>query len=406
MTTRHSQALLSLAFVGLLHGMIHTFSIFLSPLNAEIAAYFHAESISAITSLKTTYLVTYAVSNLFFGAMTNRISTRLILSCGMILNSLAFLLFFLVPPDGLPAMHGLWLLAAIGGGVYHPVANAFITRLFPDRKGWAIGITGMGSGMGFAFGPLLTGILSGPAGLDWSRISFIFGLAGMVLGALAYVAIRDVPHPETKRGERTGGTGLTLGLGIFMVVVILVAGIRDFAMWSIQDVSDFFLARLFSGKANTAWYLFLLNLPGIVVQPLAGSWSDRIGRNRLGGIALAFYGAAIASLAFLPSGLLFLPYLLMGVGQSATIPTIEAMVADYATPRTRGIMFGLFITSLTAIGALGPLLSGLFLDGFGRTLEAFRQWMFVLGAVVLVGSAAMAAMPRLVRVLRIEKHHD
>ena len=407
MITREKQALLSLGTIGLLHGMIHTFSIFLSPLNAEIAGYFGESSISSITALKTTYLVVYAVSNLFFGALTNRISVRLVLGFGMVLNSIAFLLFILVPRDGLFTMHLLWLLAAVGGGVYHPVANAFITRLFPGKKGWALGITGMGAGAGFAFGPLLTGILSGGFGLGWSVIALVFGFIGTLLGVFALFAIRDLPaEPSQPRQETRGKLGFSLSLWAFLLLIILIAGCRDFVMWSVQDISDFFLGKLFSGKANTAWYLFLLNLSGVVIQPLAGILSDKVGRSRLASLSLACYGLSVGALAFLPPSLLIIPYFLMGFGQSASIPTIEALVADFATPKTRGIMFGFFITALTALGALGPLLAGFFLDGRGRTQEAFREWMLILGVLVALGALAMAAMPRFIRILGLRKTRE
>ena len=154
------QALLSLIITGCIHGMVHTLSAFLSPLNVEVARYFSLESITGVTAFKTSYLLMYAVSNLIFGALTNRISARFALGLGIIVNGAAIMAFRLVPPDGLLVMHLLWILAAIGGGAYHPVANVFITRLYPDKKGWALGITGMGAGIGFAFGPFLTGFLS------------------------------------------------------------------------------------------------------------------------------------------------------------------------------------------------------------------------------------------------------
>ena len=140
----YKSALLSLIITGCIHGMIHTLSIFLSPLNVEVARYFNLESIAGVTAFKTSYLLMYALSNLVFGALTNRISARFALGIGTIVNGAAIMAFRLVSPDGIVFMHLLWILAAVGGGVYHPVANVFITRLYPQRKGWALGVTGMG----------------------------------------------------------------------------------------------------------------------------------------------------------------------------------------------------------------------------------------------------------------------
>jgi FSR family fosmidomycin resistance protein-like MFS transporter len=417
----NKQALLSLALAGILHGMIHTLSLYLSPLNAEIARYFGLETISGVTAFKTSYLIVYAGSNLFFGALTNRMRARIVLSIGMTVNALAVIAFRFVPPSGVPLMHLLWIIAAVGGGVYHPVANVLITRLFPDRKGWAFGITGMGAGMGFAFGPLLTGSLSAFLNLDWQEISLVFGGIGLACGAAAFLGIRDVPdgavrpggepnlpatepQPEKVPGRGKALFGLPLGLWGFLVFIILVAGTRDFTMWSILDISDFYLNRVFSGTASTAWYLFVMYLPGIFTQPLAGALSDRVGRKKLTTILLLLYGLSIISLAFLPKELLLLSYFIIGAAQSSSNPIIEALVADFTTPKTRGLIYGIYITAIMGIGALGPLLAGLYLDGLGRTLAAFQSWMFLLGGLVMVGGLAMIASGRLIAFFGLPTH--
>ena len=76
----HRSVLISLVVISAIHGINHTFSIFLSPLNEEIRLFFGATSISAITAFKTTYLFVYAMSNLVTGLLANRLSARLVLS--------------------------------------------------------------------------------------------------------------------------------------------------------------------------------------------------------------------------------------------------------------------------------------------------------------------------------------
>jgi MFS family permease len=136
---------------------------------------------------------------------------------------------------------------------------------------------------------------------------------------------------------------------------------------------------------------------------LAGAWSDKIGRKKLSTLTLLLYGLSIASLALLPKELLLLSYFVIGATQSATNPIIEALVADFSTPKTRGLIFGIYITSIMGIGALGPLLAGIYLDSLGRPLDAFQSWMFLLGGFVMLGGAAMIASGRLMSLLGLEK---
>jgi MFS family permease len=420
--TEKRQALLSLVITGISHGMVHTLSTFLSPLNAEVARYFHLESITGVTAFKTSYLLVYAASNLVFGALTNRVSARLTLGLGIILNGAAVMAFRLVRPDGIVLMHLLWIAAAIGGGVYHPVANVFITRLYPARKGWALGVTGVGSGIGFAFGPFLTGFLSSFLLFSWRDISLVFGGLALAGGLAALLWIRDIkensspaalrglggagPHAEGASGgqNREGLAGPGRGLWVFLVCIILISGVREIGMWTILDISDFFITGIHGSPIKTAWILFFMYLPAIFVQPAVGSLSDRIGRRSLSVIALLGYGVSIALAAIVPGGILIVPYSIMGFTQSSSTPLLEGIVADYTTPRTRGIIFGIYITAITGLGALGPLFGGIFLDAYGRTAGSFRALLAGMGAMVFLGGAAMIFSGSLSRALGLKPH--
>ena len=403
------QALLSLVITGCIHGMVHTMSTFLSPLNAEVARYFNLESIAGVTAFKTSYLLMYAASTLIFGALTNRISARLALGIGVIINGAAIAAFRLVSQDGIVLMHLLWILAAAGGGAYHPVANVFITRLYPDRKGWALGVTGMGAGIGFAFGPFLTGFLSSILLLSWRDISVVFGALAISGGLAALLGMRDI-RSETLVSEETSVSGETLvsagkqrslggGLLVFLAFIIIVGGIRDLSMWTVLDISDFFVTGIHGAPLSTAWILFLMYLPGIFFQPLAGALSDRLGRRKLSVIALMGYGLSLALAAKVSGGLLILPYVLMGITQSSSGPVIEGIVADHTTPQTRGLVFGIFITAITGIGAMGPLLGGILLDSFGNTAAGFSVLFVGLSALVFLGGIAMIFSGNLSRAL-------
>lgn len=421
------RAFVSLLVISIFHGMNHTFSIFLTPLNENIRQFFGAGSISSVTAFKTTYLFLYAAGNLVFGLLTNRLSARRILAAGGILNGLAIIAFFFVPAGtgSLPVMHLLWALAGLGGGVYHPVANVLVTRLYPDRKGWAIGITGMGASTGFAFGPFLTGFLHGPAGFSWQDLSLLFGGVGLITAAAVFILVRDLPAhrpeavspgagamPEARTdasgGAHSGSTvkgfggphgsgrpadrnrGISGPLVVFLGYIILAVGLREIMMWSVLDITDFYLSEVHDAASGTAWYFFLMYLFGIFIQPAAGAFSDRLGRRRLASFSLLVHGLAVVLLALIPRGLLFLPFILIGIGQSGSVPTIEAMVADITTPRTRGAVYGFFITLTMGTGALGPLVSGLFIDSLGGTGDAYRLCFMILGALTSFAALMMS----------------
>ncbi|MFW6139491.1 MAG: MFS transporter, partial [Spirochaetota bacterium] len=402
-------ALLSLVVLSAFHGINHTFSIFLSPLNEDIRTFFGADTISAITSLKTTYLMVYAASNFFFGFLTNRVSSRKILAAGGILNGIAIGSFIFVTPRSFPVMYVLWAAAGLGGGVYHPVANVLITRLFPSRMGWAIGITGMGASTGFAFGPLFTGVLHGPVGMTWQQVSLLFGGLGVAMGISVFIILKDLPslleprygdRPPVKNNQRNAQSRspadsietdpdpsitataaplklyrenrvVPMGFVFFLSYIIFASGLREITIWSVMDISDFFLTRAHGAGNQTSYLLFLMYLVGIFAQPAAGTVSDRMGRHRLAAVALFVHGSAICLLAVVPGALLFLPFIFIGIGQASSVPSIEAMVADATDVKSRGLVFGFLVTIGMGMGATGPLFSGVIIDRLGGTIASY-----------------------------------
>jgi len=396
-------ALVSLVTAAVIHGLIHAYSVFLSPLNEEMRLFFGSNAISAVTAFKTSYLVVYAASNLLFGMLTNRISARVTLAAGLLVNGAAVMAFALVAPSGIRLMHVFWIVAALGGGVYHPVANVLITRLYPHRKGWALGITGIGASIGFAFSPLLTTLLTGVFGLTWQPIAAIFGAVGVVASMAAFFTIRD---PQRLPGKRfrldttavrhTSGNESFAGWA-FVIAIIAISGTRELAMWSTQDISDFFLLRVLGHSGTTGFFLFLLYAPGIFIQPLVGTLSDRINRTALFRAAFVTYGAAIISVPLVPAALIWFSYLVMGISQSAASVTGEAVIAGETTEANRGAVFGVFFTAGIGLGSMGPVLSGGLADLLGGTFSAFRTVFLILGAAVLLAGTAVPAAMRLAR---------
>jgi MFS family permease len=210
--------------------------------------------------------------------------------------------------------------------------------------------------------------------------------------------VPGAPPPEKKKGP----FGLGRGLWGLLVFVTLIAGIRDTGMWTTLDISDFYIRGIRSEPLDTAWILFFMYFPAIFIQPFVGGLSDRIGRGMLCVIVLFGYGLALVFAAFVPTGFLVIPYALIGLTQSPSTPLLEAFVSDYAISRRRGIIFGIYITAVTGIGALGPLFGGIFLDTFGRTAGSFRSLFVIMGILVSLGGVAMAFSGPVIRFLGLK----
>jgi MFS transporter, DHA2 family, multidrug resistance protein len=113
-----------------------------------------------------------------------------------------------------------------------------------------------------------------------------------------------------------------------------------------------------------------------------GTLGDRIGRRRLLLIGAAAFGVASVLAALSTSaGMLIAARALLGVAGATLAPSTLSLIRNmFADPRQRTVAIGVWISSFSAGGAIGPLAGGLLLEWF---------WW---GSVFLLGVPVMALL--------------
>lgn len=139
--------------------------------------------------------------------------------------------------------------------------------------------------------------------------------------------------------------------------------------------------------ARIQWIVLAYLLASTAVAVAAGRLGDRYGRRRmlLGGIAL--FGAASLACGLAPS----LPWLVaargvQGIGAAAMLALTLPFVADTLSEGRSGRAIGLLGTVSAAGTALGPVLGGALLAGFG--------WRALFLALALLGVPALVLASR------------
>ncbi len=149
----------TLWLTGVLHGFTHVYQVMLMPLYLLIERDLKLASVGQATLLLTVMMAACFAPSYPIGVLADRLDRKKLLGFGLALNGVAFAALALAP-------NYAWALVAVavagfGGSFYHPAATAMVARLFPGSTGKALGLVGIGAGVGFFLGPLYAGWRAG-----------------------------------------------------------------------------------------------------------------------------------------------------------------------------------------------------------------------------------------------------
>jgi EmrB/QacA subfamily drug resistance transporter len=370
-------------------------------------------TVTTVSWVVNAYSLALAVLFLSMGRFGDRLGLKHVFMFGLAVFSVFSLACGLAPSID-------WLIAfrvaqGVGGAAMAPISLAILFRVFPRRQqGMAVGLWGGLGAVAAAVGPTLGGVLVEYA--SWHWVFFINVPIGAAALALCWwiVPKGEGAHAESSI-DMVGVAISAVGLFCFVLALIqtsswgwtssktlalLVIGLAClplFAWWELRLASpmfDFRLLRIRSfTAANTALMcvgaamggaffllpIFLISvlgyselkaaiaitpapLVGLVLGPVAGRLTDRIGPRLLAAVGTASFGVGMLLLSQLDA--------------QSTAASVAWRVVFM------GIGIGLVFPSVSsaAMGSLPPQVAGV---GSGA-LNTLRQVGFSLGIAVLV----------------------
>ena len=352
----------------------------------------HRDLGASIQTLEWTvnaYILAYAVLLLTGAALGDRLGRKRMFIAGISLFTAGSAAAALAPSIGL-------LIAAraaqgVGAAVVTPLTLTLLAEAFPpEQRGLALGVWSGISGIGVALGPLVGGALTQLASWHWIFwVNVPIGLALVPLASRRLVESRgEVKHLDL-RGLALASAGLfgivyglvesqTLGWSDAEVVIGLGAGSTLLVAFILQELRTpepmlpmgFFANRAFAvtnvvsiamyfGMFGSIFFLsqFLQNVlhntpleAGIkllvwtgavmVVSPVAGFMSERVGSRLFMVAGLGLQAIALAMLAMLASvhqsyASMIIPFVLAGSGMALVFaPSANAVLSSVRTAQT------------------------------------------------------------------------
>jgi MFS family permease len=340
-----------------------------------------------------------------------------ILAISMLLVGLGY---FLVAVSPIYALLLIFLmLPSIGAALWHPPALGLLSQRFPGRRGFITSIHRSTGNLGDAIAPLIVGaLLTALPVIILGRESWRWVLGAgtpmlLLLSLFIWISLRNWgkgPRPqEAGFGRNTRaqfrslkeafrGGGLKAILPVFAVSAVHGMGDRALLTMIPLYISEEIKAGRFwvGSPDNVGWWVgvhaALLSAGVIVVGPLFGALSDRIGRKPL--IVLAMAVAFIIPLAMVLSGSSIwftLSVAAFGFFGFSVNSLTQASAMDIAAGRRlEGTFIGLMWGFNAFFGFATALSAGALADAAGR------EAVFYLSAsLFFVGLVASLLMPGL-----------
>jgi EmrB/QacA subfamily drug resistance transporter len=424
-------------------------------------------SISSLEWIVTAYALTFAALLITGGKLGDLYGRRRMFILGLTIFTLSSLACGLAPNAGF--LIGALAVQGVGAALMNPATLSIITATFPPKeRGQAIGIWAGVSALALAIGPLIGGLIVD--NINWHWIFYVnipVGVVGILVSRLVIKESRDTSHEQSIdlpglvtsgaallalsyaliEGNRHGWgspeiVGLFIGAAVLLAIFVrlelrqrlpmldlslfrigsfvganTVAMLVSLGMFGVFFFISLYVQNVLGFSPTKAGAVFLpMTVLIILVAPIAGKLSDRIGSRWLMGAGMSILGVSLLlyqRIGVHSSFVSLLPQLVLGgIGMALTMsPMTSAAMASVPIDKA-GVGSGVLNSFRQVGGSLGIALMGAILLSYQHPTAskavAAQQFVNGLHAALLVSAviafAAAAVAVGLVRTKPAVEH--
>jgi EmrB/QacA subfamily drug resistance transporter len=379
-------------------------------------------SLSSLEWTVNAYTLTFAVLMVTGGRLGDIFGRRKLFMFGVIVFAISSAAIGFAPSD--TALIAFRAVQGVGAAFMMPATLSIITQSFPaEQRGMAIGTWAGVSAMALAIGPVLGGFLT--ESVSWRAIFFINPpIAAVALAVTLFAARESRDETVDKTVDVSGIAAITIGLTalvlalvegnswhwgsarVLSLLAVAVIALGSFPLIELRVRAPmidfrFFRSRSFLGANLVAFIvsfamlaqffflaLYLQNilhysplqagirfLPAtvliIVIGPVAGRLTDRIGPRPLMTLGLVVVAAAIfiqSRITIHTGYLLLLPgFVLMGIGMGLVMSPMSTAAMNAVDRTKAGAASGVLSMSRMVGGTFGVAVMGALIATIGRS---------------------------------------
>jgi EmrB/QacA subfamily drug resistance transporter len=411
-------------------------------------------SLSGLQWTVNAYTLTFAVLLLTGAALGDRFGRRRLLAIGIAIFTAASAAAALAP--SILALDVARAAQGVGGAIVMPLTLTVLSAAVPaGRRGLALGIWGGISGLAVAFGPLVGGAVV--SGLSWHWIFWLNVPIGLLLVPLIRLRLDETRGPVSRfdlLGLGLASAGLVgivwglvraneVGWASPQIIDAFVGGgalLLSFVAWELRTEHPMLPMRFFANRtfalANIASLFMFFGMFGsiffisqffqvvqglspfqsglrilpwtampMLVAPIAGAASDRIGGHRLMGAGLALQAIGLAWIAAVstpttPYAEFIGPFALSGLGMALFFAPVANVILSSVQPQEEGQASGANNAIRELGGVFGvAVLAAVFAakGGYGsgqQFVDGMNPAVMIGAALVAVGAIAAFAIKR------------
>ncbi len=293
---------------------------------------------------------------------------------------------------GFALLCGLVVLIGVSNNLWHPAAIAFLSERYPRTRGYALSIHAFGANFGDTVAPLAVGAIL--LALPWRGTALVSALPALVVALLIAGLLFGRDRGEGHAHRHTGFADYLAGVRRLVadravLGLCLMAGFRSMAQNGLLMFLPLYLANVLKvGPLAMGATITGMQLGGMLAAPIAGTWSDRIGRRPVVLSGLTVTTAVIAVLTLIGNELLFIAAVaVLGFALFAVRPVIHSWLMDLTPPELGGTATSVLFGTQAGLSMLVPVVGGVIADAWG-----LGAVFYFLAATMLVANLMVYAL--------------